>query len=122
MRFMEQWMYWTYLVFGYGSLIAGSLLLFTAVLFVIIWCLVQLHDALPAARSVELAMAVRLHGRRYVDRVFWKAVEERASESGFVARHILSVVRKHIPEDDIDEQIEGVRRAADKLMKDVSSS
>ena len=103
MHFMEQWMYWTYLVFGYGTLIAGSLLLLTAVLFVILWSLVQLHNALPAARGVELAIAVRLHGRRYVDRVFWKAIKERAESSGFAAREIIRVVKSCMPKEEEEE-------------------
>lgn len=103
MHFMEQWMYLTYLVFGYGTLIAGSLLLLVAALIVILWCLVKLHDVLPIARGVELAIAVRLHGNRYVNRVFWRAVQERATSSSGAAREIIRVVKASMPKEEEEE-------------------
>lgn len=100
---INQYLHFASLVFSYGSLIAGSLLLLVAVAFVVLWSLVQLHGALPSARGVELALAIRLHGSRYRETVFWKALKERASRSEFAAREIIRVVGTCVPKEEEEE-------------------
>ena len=84
-------------VFSYGALVLGALLLVVAVLLGVIWALAVLHDKLPFARCVELAVAIRLHGRDYSERMFWRALHEKASVNEFAAKEIIRNAEEHLP-------------------------
>jgi hypothetical protein len=72
--------------------------MFAAVLWALGWAVVKVMKLLRVWHLFVLAVAVRMHGKDYAERLFWQAVAERAGSHRLEADNIIRVVNQHAPE------------------------
>lgn len=90
-------------VFYWIVIAAGAFGAFAFALFALGWSLVRVFEMLKVWHTLCLAIGVLLHGSQYRDSLFWGAVKERASKSGFRAKNIADFAMKQAPEGESHE-------------------
>ena len=85
-------------VFYWIVIAAGAIAAFAFALFALGWAAYRLLEMLKVWHTLCLAIGVQLHGSQYRDSLFWGAVKERASKSGFSAKNIADFAMKQVPE------------------------
>lgn len=84
-------------VFSYASLALGALAVVLLVLVAIAWTANQIYTSRKYWRVLAYATAIQMRGGRAADQLFWKALDEKASQSKFEAERIVERASKHLP-------------------------